>query len=286
MSASRPPEILSMFAAALANSAGWWKLGRTATISSIVRGHCRKRRRGRPGVERGLLDALDVVEVQLGDQRQVPAGLLAALGEALHIVPARLHPLVGDVAQPAAEHRHPVAEPHAAILPFIARFEEVDEPVVRVPAEHVQRIGDEIGHGVDVVEARRAVAVVDRSLRRRRRSRRAAWAIRSAARTISRRRRRPPSCGSAAAAGLRDAGVGRAEVEAVAAALDLDRVEEAPAERLDARGSCRRAPGHSPGRAGPGRPTAGRCRRSIEARSSSRERIARRCRRPSRRCWP
>ena len=25
-----------MFAAALANSAGWWKLGRTATISSIV----------------------------------------------------------------------------------------------------------------------------------------------------------------------------------------------------------------------------------------------------------
>ena len=35
MSESRPPLILSMFAACLANRAGWWKLGRTATISSI-----------------------------------------------------------------------------------------------------------------------------------------------------------------------------------------------------------------------------------------------------------
>ena len=38
----------------------------------------------------------------------------------------------------------------------------------------------------------------------------------------------------AARPGLGDAGVGRAEVETVTAALDLDRVEELAAERLDA----------------------------------------------------
>ena len=32
---------------------------------------------------------------------------------------------------------------------------------MRVPAEHVQRLGDEVGQRVDVVEAGRAVAVVD-----------------------------------------------------------------------------------------------------------------------------
>ena len=35
---------------------------------------------------------------------------------------------------------------------------------MRVPAEHVQRVRDEVRHGVDVVEARRAVAVVDHHL--------------------------------------------------------------------------------------------------------------------------
>ena len=116
--------------------------------------HRRQRRRGRPGVERRLLDALDVVEVELGDQAQVPARLLAPQGEPADIVPARLHPLVLDVAQPAAEDRHPVTEPHH--LPSRdRRLEKIDQPLVRVPAEHVQRIGDEIGQRVDVVEARR-----------------------------------------------------------------------------------------------------------------------------------
>jgi hypothetical protein len=32
-----------------------------------------ERRGGGPGIERRLLDALDVVQIELGDQRQVPA---------------------------------------------------------------------------------------------------------------------------------------------------------------------------------------------------------------------
>ncbi|MEA3078912.1 MAG: hypothetical protein QOF05_320, partial [Sphingomonadales bacterium] len=35
---------------------------------------------------------------------------------------------------------------------------------MRIPAEHVQRVRDVIGHGVDVVETGRAVAVVDDDL--------------------------------------------------------------------------------------------------------------------------
>ena len=67
---------------------------------------------GGPGVERRRLLALDVVEVQLGDQRQVVADLLAALGQPLGVVPRRRHVLVFDVAQPAAEDGEPVAVSH------------------------------------------------------------------------------------------------------------------------------------------------------------------------------
>ena len=38
--------------------------------------------------------------------------LTAPLGQAAHVRPARFHPLVGDVPQPAAEHREPVAVAH------------------------------------------------------------------------------------------------------------------------------------------------------------------------------
>ena len=74
--------------------------------------HRGERRRGRPGVERGRLDPLDVVEIELGDQRQIEADLLAAPGQPAHVLPTRRHPLVLDVAQPAAEHRHPVSVSH------------------------------------------------------------------------------------------------------------------------------------------------------------------------------
>ena len=73
-----------------------------------------ERRRGRPGVQGGRLDPLDVVEVQLGEQGHVEADLLATLGKTADVVPGRRHALVGDVAQPPAEDRQPVAEAHAA----------------------------------------------------------------------------------------------------------------------------------------------------------------------------
>ena len=83
-------------------------------------GHRRQGRRGRPGVERRLINALYVVDVEFGNQRQVPAGLLAALGQPPDIVPACRHTLVFDIAQPAAKHRHPITEPHQAFLSSIS----------------------------------------------------------------------------------------------------------------------------------------------------------------------
>src|SRR5438067_5565162 len=73
----------------------------------------RQRRGGRPRSEARRLHALDVVEIQLGDQRQIEADLLAAHGEIAHVAPTRLHRLVLDVAQPAAEDRKPVTESDA-----------------------------------------------------------------------------------------------------------------------------------------------------------------------------
>ena len=132
-------------------------------------GDGRQRRRRRPGVERRLLDALDVVEVELGDQGQVLAGLLAPLRQALGHSPSsppspRRECCAASRRRPASSSRTSCSHSASAI----AACEVVDEPLVRVPAEHVQRLRDEVGHGVDVVEAGRAVAVVDRSLRRRR----------------------------------------------------------------------------------------------------------------------
>jgi len=77
-------------------------------------GYRGERRGGRPRVERRRVDPLDVVEVQFGDQREIVSDLLAAARQCAHVVPARRHPFVGDVAQPAAEDRHPVAETHQA----------------------------------------------------------------------------------------------------------------------------------------------------------------------------
>src|SRR5207244_8801974 len=57
--------------------------------------------------------AFDVVEVQRGDESQCIADLFAAAGEALDVVPSRGHAFVGDIAEPAAEDREPVAVAHA-----------------------------------------------------------------------------------------------------------------------------------------------------------------------------
>src|ERR1700746_3805166 len=83
-----------------------------------ARCHRGKRSGSRPGIEGRLLDTLDVVEIELGDEAEIPAGLFAPLSEPFHIVPAFPHSLVGNVPKPTAEDGHPIAEPHAAALPF------------------------------------------------------------------------------------------------------------------------------------------------------------------------
>src|SRR5690349_312329 len=67
---------------------------------------------GGPCVKRRCLDALDVVEIEFGNQRQVVADLLAALGQTTHVIPTRFHAFVFDVSQPTAENREPVTVAH------------------------------------------------------------------------------------------------------------------------------------------------------------------------------
>ena len=68
-------------------------------------------RRG-PRLQRVGIDTLDVVHEEFGDERYVVADLLASLRQFLHVVPGGCHSLVGDVAQPAAEYREPIAVSH------------------------------------------------------------------------------------------------------------------------------------------------------------------------------
>jgi hypothetical protein len=56
--------------------------------------------------------ALDVIQVQLGDQGQAEAELLAFGCQVAEVRPGDGHALVRHVAEPAAEDRHPVPEPH------------------------------------------------------------------------------------------------------------------------------------------------------------------------------
>ena len=74
--------------------------------------HRSQRRRRRPRIERRCLHTLDVVQIQLSDQRQIVANLLRPLRQVANILPARLHLLVIDIAQPSAEHRQPEAVSH------------------------------------------------------------------------------------------------------------------------------------------------------------------------------
>src|ERR1043166_8306583 len=75
-------------------------------------GNRSERRGGGPCVQRWSLDALDVVEVELGNERQVIADLFTTPRETTDVVPARLHSFVFNVSQPTAENREPVTVAH------------------------------------------------------------------------------------------------------------------------------------------------------------------------------
>ncbi len=75
-------------------------------------GHRRQRGRRRPGVQRRRIRSLDVVEVELGDEREIESRPFTRTRELPHIRPLGLHPLVLNVAQPPAENRQPISEAH------------------------------------------------------------------------------------------------------------------------------------------------------------------------------
>ena len=78
---------------------------------NFFRDSSQRRSRG-PSVQRIRFYALDVVQIQLGDKRDVEADLFAALRQPLHIRPACLHVFVFHVAQPSAENRQPISVSH------------------------------------------------------------------------------------------------------------------------------------------------------------------------------
>src|SRR6185369_3123973 len=71
-----------------------------------------ERCRGGPGVKRRSFDALYVVQIKFGDQRQVIADLFSALGQTTDVIPTRFHAFIFDVSQPTAENREPVTVAH------------------------------------------------------------------------------------------------------------------------------------------------------------------------------
>src|ERR1044072_3526802 len=76
-----------------------------------IRNRCEGRGSG-PRIERRSFDALDVVEIELGDQSQVIADLFTALRQTADVIPARLHSYVFYISQPTAENREPVTVAH------------------------------------------------------------------------------------------------------------------------------------------------------------------------------
>src|ERR1043165_4013675 len=75
-------------------------------------GNSGERRGSGPRIERRSFDSLDIVQVELGDQRQVMAELLAAFSQAADVAPARFHSFVFHISQPTAENREPVTVAH------------------------------------------------------------------------------------------------------------------------------------------------------------------------------
>jgi len=80
-----------MLAACFASNAGRWNVGRTATINSIRSVTAASAAAVDHASSEGASTALDVVEIELRDERQIEANLLAPLRELLHIRPTYFH---------------------------------------------------------------------------------------------------------------------------------------------------------------------------------------------------
>src|SRR6266700_2740667 len=67
-----------------------------------------------PRIEGRRFRALNVIQIQLGNQRQVKPDLFATPGQTADIRPGRLHVFFLDIAQPATEYREPISVTHHA----------------------------------------------------------------------------------------------------------------------------------------------------------------------------
>ena len=74
--------------------------------------HRRQCRRRRPGIQRIRLNPLNIVQVQLRNQRKVIPNLLRPLAQRRAVLPARLHPLIVKIAKPSPKYRQPESIPH------------------------------------------------------------------------------------------------------------------------------------------------------------------------------
>ncbi len=83
--------------------------------------HRSQRSRRRPRIQRRSVHTLNVVQIQLSNQRQVIPNLLRPLRQVANILPARLHPLVVHIAQPSAKHRQPESVSHSRLCRLTPR---------------------------------------------------------------------------------------------------------------------------------------------------------------------
>src|ERR1051325_700352 len=67
-----------------------------------------------PCVQRRLFGALDVIQIEFGDQSKVKADFLTAACKPADVCPACFHLLIFHIAQPAAENREPISVSHYA----------------------------------------------------------------------------------------------------------------------------------------------------------------------------
>src|ERR1051326_9242156 len=96
-----------------------------------------ERGRGGPRVQRWRFHAFYVIQIQLGNQREVKTDLLAPLRQLFHILPSRLHVFVFNVAQPSAKNWKPVSISHLC-APLTTLFSNrPDRKSTRLNSSHI-----------------------------------------------------------------------------------------------------------------------------------------------------